>query len=138
MGQKKSRKIPGKFPAEIPSPKNFKITDKLLQECRENKGGFVKKGGFDECALVPVSCTGVPLKKFFCYTLVPVLGSRSTGFCTLIPVLYKLFAPHPKHPILGPRKKLCASFPGKDRKKGTHINFFGGSRITLGKPEFHV
>ena len=38
-------------------------------------------------------------------------------------------APNPKSPILGPRKQkesLCASIPGKGRKKGTHINFFAG------------
>ena len=38
----------------------------------------------------------------------------------------KLFAPHPKRPILDSQQKcLCASFPGKGCKKGTHINFFG-------------
>ena len=34
-----------------------------------------------------------------------------------------------KHTILGLQKKknvLCAPFSGKGRKKGTHINFFGG------------
>ena len=30
VGQKKSRKIPGKFPAKFPSPKSKKITDELL------------------------------------------------------------------------------------------------------------
>ena len=30
-------------------------------------------------------------------------------------------------PFWAPRKKsFCASFPEKERKKGTHINFFGG------------
>ena len=28
-------------------------------------------------------------------------------------------------PIWAPRQKLCASFPGKERKNRTHINFFG-------------
>ena len=33
---------------------------------------------------------------------------------------HKVFGPHPKHPILGPQKKL------KGRKKRTHMHFFGG------------
>ena len=35
---------------------------------------------------------------------------------------------HPtRTPPFGPPEKgLCTSFPGKGRKKGTHINFFGG------------
>ena len=34
--------------------------------------------------------------------------------------------PPPKKNHFGPRKKsLCASFSGKERKKGTHINFWG-------------
>ena len=38
----------------------------------------------------------------------------------------KLFGPNPKSPILGPQKKVdVASFHGKERKKGTHINFSG-------------
>ena len=37
----------------------------------------------------------------------------------------KFLAP-PKTPSFGPpEKSLCASFPGKERQKGTHINFFG-------------
>ena len=37
------------------------------------------------------------------------------------------FWPPPKTPHFGPpEKSLCASFPGKERIKGTHINFFGG------------
>ena len=36
-------------------------------------------------------------------------------------------APTQPPPRFGPpEKSLCASFPGKERKKGTHINFFGG------------
>ena len=35
---------------------------------------------------------------------------------------HKLFGPPPKTP----RKSLCASFPGKGRKKGPTINFFRG------------
>ena len=35
-------------------------------------------------------------------------------------------APTQNTPFWAPRKKFkCASFPGKGRKKGTHINFFG-------------
>ena len=42
--------------------------------------------------------------------------------------------PPTPNPMLGPQKKsLCASFPGKERKEGTHINFFGGS---LGSNKF--
>ena len=43
---------------------------------------------------------------------------------------HKRFGPHPKHPILPPpppKKNLCASFPKKGRKKGAHLNFFGGN-----------
>ena len=37
------------------------------------------------------------------------------------------FWPPPKTPDLGPpEKSLCASFPGKERKKVTHMNLFGG------------
>ena len=37
------------------------------------------------------------------------------------------FSPSPpKPPFWAPRKNVCASIPGKGRKKGTHINFFGG------------
>ena len=36
-------------------------------------------------------------------------------------------APTLKPPNPGPQKKgLCASFPGKEHKKGTHISFWGG------------
>ena len=38
----------------------------------------------------------------------------------------KFLAPTENPPFWTPRKSLCASFPGKERKKGTHINFFGG------------
>ena len=42
------------------------------------------------------------------------------------PIQHKLFAPYPKTPHFGPpEKSLCASFPGKEHKKGTHINSFG-------------
>ena len=40
------------------------------------------------------------------------------------------FGPHPKQnpAVLGPQKRnLCASFPGKERQKGTHINFLRGT-----------
>ena len=38
----------------------------------------------------------------------------------------KLFGPHPKPPHIGPpQKSICTSFPGKERQKGTQINFFG-------------
>ena len=40
---------------------------------------------------------------------------------------HKLFGPHSKTPSPGPpEKSSCASFPGKERNKGTHINFLGG------------
>ena len=40
---------------------------------------------------------------------------------------HKLFGPHPKKPILGSQKKVhVPHFLGKERKKGTHLNFFGG------------
>ena len=33
-------------------------------------------------------------------------------------------------PVFGPpEKSLCASFPGKERTKGTHINFFFGGIV---------
>ena len=35
-------------------------------------------------------------------------------------------APTQNPPSGPPEKSLCASFPGKEHKKGTHINFFGG------------
>ena len=35
-------------------------------------------------------------------------------------------APTRSTPIWAPRKKFIASFPGKGRTKGAHINFFGG------------
>ena len=39
----------------------------------------------------------------------------------------KLFGAYPNTPNFGrPEKSLCASFPGKGHKKGTHINFFEG------------
>ena len=41
---------------------------------------------------------------------------------------HKASGPHPKHPILdGPQKKLMCLISWKARKKGTHINFIGGS-----------
>ena len=33
-------------------------------------------------------------------------------------------APAQNTPFWAPRKSLCASFPGKGRKRGTHKNFF--------------
>ena len=39
---------------------------------------------------------------------------------------HKLFGPTQNTRFGPPEKSLCASFPGKGRKKGTHINFFGG------------
>ena len=41
---------------------------------------------------------------------------------------HKLFAPHPKPShFWAPREKfICLTFLGKNAKKGTHINFFGG------------
>ena len=36
VGPKESRKIPATFPAKFPSQKYKKITDELLQDCREN------------------------------------------------------------------------------------------------------
>ena len=43
-------------------------------------------------------------------------------------------APTQNAPFWVPRKSLCASFPGKGRKKGTHINFFGRILGSKGAP----
>ena len=37
VGQKKSRKIPGKFPAKFPPQKSKKFTNELLQDRQENE-----------------------------------------------------------------------------------------------------
>ena len=49
---------------------------------------------------------------------------------------HKLFCPPPKTPHFGPpEKSLCASFPGKERKNGTHLKTFsGGSLVKKGVP----
>ena len=47
-----------------------------------------------------------------------------------------------QNPHIGPSENsLCASFPGKERKKGTHTNFFGGGgpkRAIFGHKKFIV
>ena len=39
-------------------------------------------------------------------------------------------APTQKTQFGPPEKSSCASFPGKERQKGTHINFFGGISVS--------
>ena len=43
-------------------------------------------------------------------------------------------APTQNTPFPVPQKSLCASFAGKGRKNGTHINFFGGFGGPKGAP----
>ena len=38
---------------------------------------------------------------------------------------HTILSPTRNAPLWAPRRSVCASFPGKERKKGTHINFFG-------------
>ena len=45
-----------------------------------------------------------------------------------------LLPPTQNPPVGLPAKSLCASFPGKERKKGAHVNFFGGILGQKGVP----
>ena len=44
-------------------------------------------------------------------------------------------APTQNIQLWAPRRSLCASFPGKGRKQGTHINFPGGFLGQKGGPK---
>ena len=105
---------------------------------RKQKGGFVIKGGFGECSLVPVLGTVVPfllyLRSGFWY--------RRSAFCTLVPV-WGVQEHLPKPPFWKPPFNLrtpecgkespekCALLLGKECKTDPSEPFSGDSHRVL-------